>query len=466
MSLLLIQIEKGKKMRPFFNLKAVSERTLGHGFFIDSVPLSHILDLSTSPVYVTSLNAIAERISIYKKSLENYFINHSIFYAMKANYAEMILQHIKETGAGVDIVSIGEWRAARHAGFSPQKICFAGVGKKEVEWIEAIEGGIGFINVEHLSELQDILNYLSTHKLKLSSLPILSLRLNPCVEVKTHPHLKTGALDSKFGILFEHFVNWINIIQQDFSTQQDFANWLSPLKGIHVHVGSQLMENKIFSLVIDKVLECAHFMFEKNMLPMHLDLGGGLGVPYEGVDPNGDDIKKHIELFSTILVNNIKKYEALQDKWGKKCENLNVSFEPGRSVVASSTVFITKVLYTKHNSAEHHFCYVDGAMNDFPRPSLYNAQHQCEVINFQEIEKLETQFHWKIVGPVCESGDFLSSDALLPNLKKNDVIAFFEAGAYCRSMANNYNLRKLPSEIFIKDGRIIKIINNELPPIQ
>ncbi|WP_161597571.1 diaminopimelate decarboxylase [Fluviispira multicolorata] len=465
MGLIFIQLKKGKTMRPFFDLAKLTERKIGHGFLIDNVPLSKILECNHSPVYVTSLNAVAERVNIYQTTLKKYFKNNSIFYAMKANFSNPILKQVQETTAGVDIVSIGEWRAALKAGFSPQKICFAGVGKKEEEWREAIEGGLGYLNVEHLDELKDILNYISDNINKLKFIPVISLRLNPCLEVKTHPHLKTGALDSKFGILFEHFEEWVINIKQVFPNSQAFQEWISPLKGIHVHVGSQLMENKIFSLIIEKILECASFMFENNIKPYHIDLGGGLGVPYEGVSLDGTDISVHVEFFCSTLINLAKKYKKLHILWGNQCENLFVCFEPGRSIVASSTVFLTKVLYTKHNSNDHNFCFVDGAMNDFPRPSIYNAKHQCEVVNFENSEflkqnSLRKKIHWQIVGPVCESGDFLSKDALLPKLFKNDVLAFFEAGAYCRSMASHYNLRKLPAEIFIKNGKIIEIIEN------
>ncbi|APJ03611.1 diaminopimelate decarboxylase [Silvanigrella aquatica] len=450
-------------MRPFIDLSPLEKRTNGNGLVIDSVSLEKILSLNRSPVYVTSLNAVAERVKQYKKSLNYFFRNNEVFYAMKANFSSPILEEIKNSGAGIDIVSIGEWRAAVQAGFAPEKICFAGVGKKEEEWKEAITGGLGYLSVEHLSELSDILYYLGEEKAKLKKHPKISLRLNPSIEVDTHPHLKTGALNSKFGILFEHFEKWLLNKKDTFKNKKDYLSWISPLKGLHVHVGSQLTENSIFPLLVKKLLDCTQFMYTHDIAIHHIDFGGGLGVPVNGVSFDGEDIEKHLHFLLSTFVNSARNYAQLMQLWQEDFSKLFVSVEPGRSIVASSTIFLTKVLFEKKNSEENLFCYVDGAMNDFPRPSLYGAIHHSEIVNFKNKSSIEKQLShgllkWKIVGPVCESGDFLSKESLLPQIQKGDVIAFFEAGAYCRSMASQYNLRPLPSEIFVKNGNIIKVI--------
>jgi diaminopimelate decarboxylase len=450
-------------MRPFITLKPLEQRIKGEGLYIDSVPLSDILDLKVSPIYVTSLNSISQRLNYYKSALQKHFTNFEVFYAMKANFSFPILEEIKNSGGGIDIVSIGEWRAALKAGIKPEKICFAGVGKKEEEWKEAIKGGLGYLSVEHLSELNDILFFIYKNKSDEIKSLVISLRLNPSVEVETHPHLKTGALNSKFGILFEHFEIWLNQMKSQFQDIEDYKKWIRPLKGIHVHVGSQLMENSIFPLIANKILDCAHFMLKNNIIVKHIDFGGGLGVPVEGVPENGNDIKSHIDFLCNTFKNAASDYKDLIKEWGEDFNNLFVCVEPGRSIVASSTVFITQVLYEKQNSDKNLFCYVDGAMNDFPRPSLYGAIHHAEIVNFnQDVnlrEKLKNNFlNWNIVGPVCESGDFLSKNTLLPEVQKGDIIAFFEAGAYCRSMASTYNLRSLTSEVFVKDGKILHVI--------
>jgi diaminopimelate decarboxylase len=445
-------------MRQNMNLLPHNKRLNGKGFYIENVDLNTILQYSQTPVYVTSLSSVFERTKIYKKSLESHFQKSNIFYACKANFSQFILKEVLEAKAGIDIVSIGEWRAARQAGFQPENICFAGVGKKDAEWKETILNGIGFINVEHLEELENILSFIKENKKNLSSIPIISLRLNPCLDISTHAHLKTGALDSKFGILFSQFQKWLLNKRQIYS-ESEYKNWIQPMQGVHVHIGSQLMQKEIFTHTVQAVFDCAHFMHENEIAIYHLDFGGGLGVPDTGVPDNGKDIEDHVNFLCSEIKNQIPNYPKLQNFWGENYENLFVCLEPGRSVVASSTVFLTTVLYTKTNASENHifnFCYVDGAMNDFPRPSLYGAKHHAEIVNFKlNNDTFAQNENWQIVGPVCESGDFLSKCSSLPVMSKGDTIAFFEAGAYCRSMASQYNLRPLPNEIYIKNSEIV-----------
>lgn len=457
-------------MRPYIYLKPLTERMHGLGLFIEEVSLAVILSRAQTPLYVTSLTAVQDRVSTYKNCLKQHFKNSDIFYACKANFSKPILKEVLHAGAGIDIVSIGEWEAALAAGFHPQHICFAGVGKKEEEWKTAILKGIGYLNVEHIQELEDILNFISVQKKELIKIPVISLRLNPCLEIETHPHLKTGSLDSKFGILFSHFKEWLLSKKEQYSTHQ-FMQWIQPLKGIHVHIGSQLMAQDVFVHTVKSVFDCALFMLEKGVLVTHLDLGGGLGVPVGGVPKQGEDIEKHVHFLCNTIKNQVAYYPQLLNLWKSDFSNLTVCLEPGRSVVASSTVFLTTVLYTKINSLEDNisqnsgsecvrFCYVDGAMNDFPRPSLYGAVHHAEIVHFTACpaeSKVQSIKSWRIVGPVCESGDFLSQNSLLPSMQKNDVIAFFEGGAYCRSMASQYNLRALPSELFVKKNEIFTL---------
>lgn len=450
-------------MRPFISLKPIEQRVNGEGFLIDSVPLIEILALDKTPLYVTSLNSILLRAKQYKDALSLHFPNNEIFYAMKANFSKPIIEAINSANIGVDIVSVGEWRHAVRAGTPSKKICFAGVGKKDYEWQETILGGLGYLSVEHLSELNAILDFLVIQKRQKQNSLVISIRINPAVEVDTHPHLRTGALNSKFGILYEHFQEWLIEKKNHFQNAELFKEWLSPLKGIHVHIGSQLMESSIFPLVSKKILDCAQFMFENQVYVKHIDFGGGLGVPETGVTENGSDIINHVNLISTSFKVASHHYPDLMSLWGKDYSQLSICLEPGRSIVASSTVFITKVLYEKRNSKENLFCYVDGAMNDFPRPSIYGAFHHAEVVNFRNFEsaakaKIANFKQWNIVGPVCESGDFLAKNAPLPDISAGDIVAFFEAGAYCRSMASQYNLRDLPSEVFVRDGKIIEVI--------
>ena len=451
-------------MRPHISLKPLSERINQSGLFIENVPLSQILSHAQTPLYVTSLSAVADRIKSYKEILKSHFQNSNIFYACKANFAQAILKQVRQEGVGVDIVSIGEWKAALNAGFEAKNICFAGVGKKECDWKETIVNGIGYINIEHLQELEDILNFIFQNKNLHKAIPVISLRLNPCLEIETHPHLKTGALDSKFGILFNQFKEWLLAKKHDFS-QEEFAQWTSPLKGIHVHIGSQLTAKDIFIHTVKSVFDCAQFMIENKIFVTHLDLGGGLGISTSGAPQHGEDITEHVNFLCNTVKSQSVFYPQLLNLWQNDFSNLFVCLEPGRSVVASSTIFLTTVLYTKINYTQnvvdtlkecYRFCVVDGAMNDFPRPSLYGAEHHAELVNFANVEKSTSHtFNWRVVGPVCESGDFLSKNSHLPCMHKNDIIAFFEAGAYCRSMASQYNLRPLPNELFVRGSECL-----------
>lgn len=446
---------ESKYVRPYISLGALQERQDGSAFRIDSQLLSEILKTHKTPLYVTSLKAVAERVRMYQTSLQAQAPHFDIFYAMKANFAQPVLKTVQECQAGVDIVSIGEWRAARRAHFHPQKICFAGVGKRPEEWMETIAHGIGFLNVEHLTELEEVLNFIAQQKPHLNSIPCVALRLNPCLEIDTHPHLKTGALDSKFGVLFEHFQEWLQVQKQKFVSVDAFQEWVAPLSGLHVHLGSQLLSKEVFVHTVRKVLDCAQFMFVMGLRVKHLDLGGGLGVPLTGVPLDHSDVKNHVEFLFGSLKRELVHYSDLQQLWKPDLSGLHVSLEPGRSVVASSTVFLTTVLYTKINSDDIRFCYVDGGMNDFPRPSIYGAQHHVELALWNGASGVtmpgpRAQKTWQVVGPVCESGDFLSKSAVLPEIiPRGCVLSFFEAGAYSRSMASEYNLRPLPQELFV-----------------
>jgi diaminopimelate decarboxylase len=448
-------------MRPFFHLPSVRGCSENEASLIDGVSLDAILGYGYSPVYVTALSAVKQRVEAYQSALKRHFPKNEIYYAMKANYAPAILKEVQSTGAGVDIVSIGEWHAALNAGFSPEKVCFAGVGKREQEWRTAIDGKVGFINVEQTAELSSILAYLN-------ELPLVSthlaVRLNPCVEIETHPHLRTGSLDSKFGLLAEQILMWVTEQRGRFSSQELWKKFVAPWQGLHVHIGSQLLNPEVFSHVVVKLLEVADALVEQGIPIQHLDLGGGLGVGINGVPSDASDIKNHVQLLCAELLAGGKHFPKLQKAWGEAFEKLTVCLEPGRSIVASSTVLLTRVLYEKSNGPDIHFCYVDAGMNDFPRPAIYGAAHEIALVCPSQSaarEKKNASVNYHVVGPVCESGDVFSKSAKLPLLVPDDILAFFEGGAYCRSMASHYNLRALPAEIFLKAGQVIEVI----PPI-
>lgn len=462
--------------------QSVSELT------VDGVGLTQLRSLQSGPAFVTSLNAVKQRAEVYVEQLSRHFVKSKVFYALKANAAPAIVTEVARAGCGVDIVSIGEFRAACAASVSPKDICFAGVGKLQSEIIEAVEAGLGVINVEHAQELSFVLGFLRDRRRKqaerltqsrkkgqgksagtsleiiptqthVSHEPLVALRLNPCVESQTHPHLKTGALDSKFGLLLSQVDEWLSVTEMTFATEsgafdkQEFMDFVRPLRGLHVHIGSQLQSHDVFPLVLQRVKECVHRLKDKGICIDHLDLGGGLGVGPSGVPADAADIRAHVDFQAAALRDVVRADIVLSELWGESCEKLTVCLEPGRSMVASSTVFLTQVLYEKANLESVRFAYVDAGMNAFPRPSIYGAEHAVACAN-----KPNTQLiPYKVFGPVCESGDVLAREARLPQLFTGDVVVFFEAGAYCRSMASHYNLREIPAEIMTRNGQVIAL---------
>jgi diaminopimelate decarboxylase len=448
-------------MRPFFSLKSLPQRIWGQGLCVDGLPLQEVLLCERSPVYVTSLRAVGRKIQQYRNALSaSCFSRFRILYALKANFASPVLQEVLRARGGFDLVSRGEWRAALQAGALGGMMCFSGVGKHRAHWQEALQGGVGFCSVEHLCELEDMLNFVHSTAFQAPG-PRFFLRLNPCLNIQTHPYLKTGTLNSKFGIVFSQFQKWFFEKKASFQNRALFLQWIAPLQGVHVHVGSQVGSQDILPSLMASLLSCAQFLAKQGVCVSFLNVGGGLLVesPAYPVSDDGADIEAYVHRLSQEFQKAIVAYPRLQEQWGPRFERLEIFVEPGRSVVARSTIFLTQVLFLKKNARHHAFCVVDGAMNDFPRPSMYNAVHGVQVVNFAREEGLSQRLErarrrWNVVGPVCESGDFLAKNVLLPSVEPQDTLAFFEAGAYCRSLASTYNLRPLPAEIFIKEGAI------------
>jgi len=444
--------------RPYFFALAHAARRDESAFAIEGVTLERCLATLDTPFYVTSLSAVEARTRAYVEALRAHFPQGHVHYALKANFAPAVLQAVLRAGGGVDIVSVGEWRQALRAGAHPSDICFAGVGKRPAEWCEALQGGLGSLNVEHAAELAAVLEACAESPCGTKVL----LRLNPCVELETHPHLKTGALDSKFGLLEEQIVGFFTEQRARFPSREAFLRWLSPVRGLHVHIGSQMQGAQIFTHVAAKVASLAAWMAAQGVMLTHFDLGGGLGVGEGGVPEGETDVRAHVDFLCTSLSRALedacKQEPALAAALGEGFKHLCVALEPGRSIVASSTLLVTRVLYEKSNAPDIHFAYVDAGMNDFPRPAIYGARHAVERLAAGPTvrETIEPR-EYQVVGPVCESGDVLARKALLPALSPGDVLGFYEAGAYCRSMASHYNLRPLPAELFVRGQEIVCI---------
>lgn len=448
---------------------------------VEEVPVSRALAKVSTPFYLTSLTAVSDRVRCYREALQSCFPLNQLYYALKANWAEPIVGAVRENGGGFDIVSSGELHHLLALGVPPESICFAGVGKSPQEIEDALAAEVGILNIEHLGELSHALQSLQIKR----STTRLALRLNPCLDVDTHPHLRTGALDSKFGLLKEHILGFLDNNVAFFDGSSALGHPLKQsLCGLHIHVGSQLLDAQLFALVVEALTDLADEMVSRGFPIAHLDFGGGLGVGRAGVPCDGSDIRNHVSGLRRALVAAVAQRPRLSQLWGADLHAVQICLEPGRSVVASSTIFVSQVLFTRVNDSEHRFAFVDGGMNDFPRPSLYGAVHSVvqacsgadvvrevaavvETLPVQperELGLLGSQRSdtavaggrgLKIVGPVCESADVLARDPELDSVAVGDVLAFFEAGAYCRSMASTYNMRRLPPTLFVQGDTLI-----------
>jgi diaminopimelate decarboxylase len=348
-----------------------------------------------------------------------------ICYAMKANSSLAILQLFARAGCGFDIVSGGELQRALAAGAQPAKIIFSGVGKTRTEMRQALLAGIGCFNVESEAEL-DVLNAVA---LELGQRAPVSIRVNPNVDPKTHPYISTGLKGNKFGIAHER-------------TLQAYTHAAAlpglQVVGIDCHIGSQITETTPYLDALDRVLDLVGAIEAAGIPLHHIDFGGGLGIDYNGDVPPAADVLWR-QLFARLDARGYGQRRLL--------------IEPGRSLVGNAGVCLTEVLYLK--PGEHKsFCIVDAAMNDLPRPAMYQAFHQIVPLTPHAVPTTTMD----VVGPVCESGDWIGRDRDLA-VQEGDILAVLSAGAYCMSMASNYNSRGRAAEVLV-DGSSIRLIRH------
>ncbi len=346
---------------------------------------------------------------------------HLICYAVKANSNIALLNLLARLGSGFDIVSVGELERVIAAGGDPRKIVFSGVGKREDEIYVALQLGIRCFNIEVSGEL-DRINELAGH---LGVIAPVSFRVNPDVDAKTHPYISTGLKENKFGI---------DIEQALFEYRRAAAMPNINIIGIDCHIGSQLTETRPFLDALDKILDLVAILETDGILLHHLDLGGGLGIRYNDEHPPepADYIK------------------AVLERLGNS--GFEILMEPGRAIVGNAGILVTQVEYLKP-TAHKNFAIVDAAMNDLVRPSLYSAWQEIIPVN-QQTNALEHV--WDIVGPVCETGDFLGKDRAL-KLSQGDLLAIRSSGAYGFSMSSNYNSRPRVAELMV-DGNQVHLI--------
>lgn len=365
-----------------------------------------------TPLYVYSRATLERHWHAFDRAVATH--PHLICYAVKANSNLAVLNVLARLGSGFDIVSGGELTRVITAGGDPAKVVFSGVGKTAAEMKLALELGIYCFNVESRAELE-LLNEVAG---SLGKQAPVSLRINPDVDAGTHPYISTGLKENKFGIAMDE-------AEEAFLQVQSLPHLA--IKGADCHIGSQLTELRPFLDAMDRMLALIDRLAEKGIVVEHLDVGGGLGVTYGEETPPQPD----------------KYAAALLERLGER--PLKLIFEPGRAIAANAGIFVTQVLFQKEN-ADKHFAIVDGAMNDLIRPSLYSAWQQIIPVQPREGESRE----YDIVGPVCETGDFLGKSRALV-LQAKDLLAVRSSGAYGFVMSSNYNTRPRAAEVMV-DG--------------
>lgn len=377
----------------------------------EDVSLSRIAEEFGTPCYVYSKAALE---SAYTRFAAGFVgRDHLVCFAVKSNPSLAVLNTFARLGAGFDIVSGGELARVLAAGGDPAKVVFSGVGKTAAEMEAALQAGIFCFNVESASELER-LNEVAG---RLGKIAPVSLRVNPNVDAKTHPYISTGLKNNKFGVAYE----------DAFSLYQRAASLPHlAVHGVDCHIGSQLTELSPFLDAFDRVLALVDQLEAEGIAIEHIDLGGGIGICYSDETPPD---------FSAYAA-------AVLEKLGERAVKL--VFEPGRALVGNAGTLLTKVEYLKHTEAKN-FAIVDAAMNDLMRPALYDAYHDIVAVNPATDTPAQV---YEIVGPVCESGDFLGHDRELA-LKQGDLLAVLSAGAYGMSMSSNYNTRPRAAEVMV-----------------
>ncbi len=385
--------------------------------FCDGCDLTALAKEFGTPLYVYSLSELQRTAKHWKEASEAR--KDRVFYAMKANSSQALLKEFIRFGFGFDIVSGGELARALAAGADPKTIVYSGVGKSELEIKAALRAGILCFNVESESELLRI----SQIAKELEKTANISLRVNPDIDAKTHPYISTGLKKNKFGVSFD-----------DAPRIYALAKTLPNIRitGIDAHIGSQLTELPPFIHALEKILDIVDCLKGEGIRLDHIDVGGGLGICYTKETPPSIE----------SLVNGL--HEVLS---ARGYEDTTLFFEPGRSLVASSGLLLTRVEYLK-KGPEKNFCIVDASMTEMIRPALYQAT--MPLFNCTNRGKAETPFD--VVGPVCESSDWLERDFSV-KVKEGDILVMADAGAYGMSMASTYNSRATPAEVLLCNGK-------------
>ena len=396
-----------------------------NALFAEDVRVSELARTHGTPLFVYSKAAMLSALASYQRGFAGR--DAQICYAMKANSSLAVLQVFARAGCGFDIVSGGELERVQAAGGDVKKVIFSGVGKTRAEMRQALLAGIGCFNVESEAEL----DVLSQEAVALKLRAPVSIRVNPNVDPKTHPYISTGLKGNKFGVAHE---DALRIYQHAAS--------LAGLQvvGIDCHIGSQITEVTPYLDAMDRVLDLVTAIEAAGITLAHIDFGGGLGINYNNDTPPEAEV-----LWRQLL----EKLDA-RGYGGKK-----LMIEPGRSLVGNAGICVSEVLYLKPGEQKN-FCIIDAAMNDLPRPAMYQAFHAIAPVSLTPNQVETTTYD--VVGPVCESGDWIGHDRDL-NVAAGDYLAVMSAGAYCMSMSSNYNTRGRAAEVLV-DGDSARVIRS------
>jgi diaminopimelate decarboxylase len=393
--------------------------------YAEDLPLSQIAERFGTPTYVYSRAALTEAFRSFDVGFAG--TDHLVCYAVKANPNLAILNLFARLGAGFDIVSGGELARVIAAGGDPGKVVFSGVGKTAAEMRQALEAGIFCFNVESAPELERLNEVAGT----LGKRAPVSLRVNPNVDAKTHPYISTGLKNNKFGVAYEDAL----ALYKHAAALPNIA-----VHGIDCHIGSQLTELSPFLDALDRVLALVDQIEAAGITIQHLDIGGGIGIRYTDETPPA---------FTAYA-------EAIRAKLGNR--RFKLVMEPGRALVGNAGLLLTTVEYLKHGETRN-FAIVDAAMNDLMRPALYDAWHDILAVKDSNADEQV----YEVVGPVCESGDFLGHDRTLA-IAQGDLLAILSAGAYGMSMSSNYNTRPRAAEVMVDGSEMYEVRARETVP--
>ena len=383
--------------------------------YCEDVPISAIADSVGTPFYLYSYNTLLNHFKVFDAAFSS--VRHLVCFSVKANSNIAVLKTFIDQGGGVDIVSGGELFRALVAGVEPRKIVYSGVGKRSEEIEFALETDILMFNIESIQELE----FIDSMAGKLGKRTRVSFRINPDIDPKTHPYISTGLRKNKFGIDIRRSL-------EEYKYAKGFKN--VDIVGVDCHIGSQITEMTPFVDALKRIRELIFELRKDGINIDYLDLGGGLGITYDNETP------PHPSIYAEAILNEISDL------------NCTLVLEPGRVIVGNAGILVTKVLYTKKGE-EKNFVIVDAGMNDLSRPTLYGSYQGIQPVCLIDRKEMIAD----LVGPICESGDFLARDRRMPQFEQGDLVAVMSAGAYGFTMSSNYNSRpRVPEVMVAGDG--------------